>query len=133
VRSGDLWLVIGSLQLPTVDGHEDWDAETLGDALDVLQDLVLWELVPQRWEQVEQLLDRMQVAIASRDAGDLRDAVADLELSGPVRVSLIGSTPIRGIPEPVLERRNSLVHALTLEQARRSATTEAGSGDKPAR
>jgi hypothetical protein len=110
----------------------DWDAETVDDALDVLQDLVLWELVPERWARVDSIIDRITVALAARDAGDLRDAVADLELSGPIRALRIGSTGERGIPEPVLDRRNSLVHALTAEK-KAAARTEAGRDDRLAR
>lgn len=111
---------------------EDWDAETVGDALDVLQDLVLWELGPERWQQVDAILGRITSALATRDIEDLRDAVADLELSGPVRALRIGSTSERGIPEPVLERRNTLVYALT-EERQVATGTEAGRGDEPAR
>jgi hypothetical protein len=117
-----------------MDRPEDWDAETVDDALDVLQDLVLWELAPQRWEQVGEILERITAALAARDADDLREAVADLELSGPVRALRIGSASTGGIPEPVFDRRNTLVHSLSNEQSRRSATTpEGGRGDKPPR
>ena len=90
----------------------DIDRETVDDALDVLQDIVLWELTPARWQQVEQIIERIGVALSTGDTGGLRSAVADLELSGPTRALRIGSTTIQGIAEPVLERRNSLVHAL---------------------
>jgi hypothetical protein len=116
-----------------MDRLDDWDAETVGDALDVLQDLVLWELAPPRWAQVERILDRIATALAARDAEDLRDAIADLELSGPVRALLIGRDGMGGIPEPVLDRRNELVHALTREQSPGPATAaEGGSDGKPA-
>ncbi len=108
---------------------EDWDAETVGDALDVLQEIVLWELLPERWEQVGRILDRITAALAANDVEDLRDAVADLELTGPVRALRIGGTGERGIPEPVLERRNTLVHALT-EERRAAPGTEADHGDQ---
>ena len=134
MRSGDVQRRARWLQLPLVKAPGDWDDETLGDALDVLQDLVLWELVPQRWEQVEKILARIGTAMASHDVDDLRDAVADLELSGPVRLSMIGTIPVRGIPEPVFDRRNTLVYELILKRERRSAaTTETGSGDRPTR
>jgi CATRA-associated small protein len=117
-----------------MDRLDEWDAETVGDALDVLQDLVLWELAPQRWAQVEQILDRIAQALGARDAEDLRDAIADLELSGPVRVLRIGSAGVGGIPEPVLDRRNSLVHALSQEQPAGPAPAPEGDrGGRPAR
>ncbi|WP_305785579.1 CATRA system-associated protein [Symbioplanes lichenis] len=122
---------------------DGWDAETVGDALDVLQDLVLWQLVPDRWSQVDRLLGRIAAAFAAGDADEVRAAVAYLELSGPVRALRIGTAGVDGIPEPVLERRNTLVHALVREQRRaapastseqrRAAPTEESSGDHPAR
>lgn len=93
----------------------DFDGETIEDALGMLQEIVLWELPPQRWEQVAQLLDRIAAAHAARDAEKLRAAVVELELYGPTRIVRIGSTR-SGIPEPVLDRQNTLVHALGQEQ-----------------
>lgn len=93
-----------------------WDDETVQDAIDVLQDLVLWELTAQRWEHAARILDRIAAALSARDVEELRDAVAELELSGPVRLSRIGSALKTGIPQPVFDRRNTLVHALTAEQ-----------------
>jgi len=110
---------------------EDLDAETVDDALDVLQDLVLWELAPRRWEQVGEILDRITAALAAHDADDLREALAHLELS-PVRALRIGSAGTTGIPQPVLDRRNTLVYRLGNEQSRRSATRPEGlRGDQP--
>ncbi|GIM66958.1 CATRA system-associated protein [Actinoplanes auranticolor] len=109
---------------------QDWDTETVGDALDVVQDLAFWELPPEGWEGVGAILDRIGSALATRDLESLAEAVADLELSAPSRALRIGSRVERGIPEPVLERRNTLVHALTQEH---SAGPEAGHGAEPAR
>jgi hypothetical protein len=108
-----------------------WDAETVDDALDVLQDLVLWELVPERWDQVDHLLTRIAQAFAAGDADELRQTLADLELSGPVRALRIGGTPVNGIPEPVLDRRNTLVH--NLSQERRRPPAEGGHAGHPPR
>ena len=113
-------------------GHpDDWDAESVGDALDVLRDLLWWELVPARWERVDRLLVRIAAAFAAGDATELREAVADLELSGPVKAIRIGSTAVAGIPEPVLDRRNTLVH--TLSQQRPKPPAEGGRDEQPAR
>jgi hypothetical protein len=112
--------------------REDWDDEIVGDALDVLQDLVLWQLVPERWAQVGGILDRIISALATRDVEELHDAVADLELNGPVRALRIGSTGETGIPEPILERRNTLVHALT-DERKAPIPMEADRGDQSAR
>ncbi len=96
-----------------MDLPESWEDEAVQDAVDVLQDLVLWEMAPQRWDRVAEILERIAVASVTLDAGALREAVLELELSGPVRINRIGSKTVTGIPQPVLERRNTLVHALT--------------------
>ena len=111
--------------------RDNWDTETVDDALDVLQDLVLWELVPERWELVDRLLGRIGAAFVAGDADELREAVADLELSGPVRALRIGGTTVQGIPEPVLDRRNTLVH--TLSQQRPKPPAEGRRDEQPAR
>jgi len=95
---------------------EPWDDETVQDAVDVLRDLVLWEMTSQRWAHVEEVLRRIGAALAARDGRELREAVAELEISGPVRMLRIGSKPAEGIPAPVLDRRNVLVHSLTADE-----------------
>ncbi|MEV6373563.1 CATRA system-associated protein [Micromonospora musae] len=118
---------------------ESWDAETLGDALDLLQDMVLWELVPERWEHIGLLLSRLEVALATGEGDEARDVVVELELSGPVRANRIGSAERSGIPELVLERRNMLVHSLTGERDRESGDQQdasrmgVGRGEHPDR
>jgi hypothetical protein len=114
-----------------MENPEGLDRETVDDALDVLQDIVLWELTAPRWEQVGQILDRLGAAIAVADREGLRAAVADLELSGPTRALRIGGTGTRGIPEPVFDRRNNLVHSLGQEKAKPPA--EGGSSGRPTR
>ncbi|MEU4222384.1 CATRA system-associated protein [Actinoplanes sp. NPDC026623] len=93
------------------------DDETLGDALDVLRDVVLWELTPQRWDQVGRLIGQISAAYAGSDPDGVREAIADLELNGPVRALRIGTTTVTGVPEPVLDRCNELVHTLVAERA----------------
>ena len=109
---------------------QDWDTETVGDALDVARDLVLWELGSEQWERVGVILDRIGAALATGDPGGFSDALVELELSAPGRIVRIGSRAGRGIPEPVLERRNTLVHALTREHR---AGSETGHGAEPTR
>jgi hypothetical protein len=91
--------------------------ETVQDAIDVLQDLVLWEMTAPRWEHVAEILARIEAAFVHGDADELREAVAELENSEPVRILPIGSKTVTGIPQPVLDRRNSLVHTLTAKRA----------------
>ncbi|MEU6021934.1 CATRA system-associated protein [Micromonospora sp. NPDC047134] len=119
--------------------RERWDAETVDDALHVLQDIVLWELIPERWEHIGSLLSRLSATLDTGEVDQAREALIELELSGPVRANRIGQTETKGIPEPLLERRNTLVHRLTAEQDRQSgkqqdgSRTEAGRGDRPDR
>ncbi|WP_238009095.1 CATRA system-associated protein [Dactylosporangium sp. AC04546] len=116
----------------------DMDAETVEDLLDVLQDVVLWRLTEHRWMLVQQALDDVAVALAATDPADLRDALVSLQLSGPVRALRIGSVDTVGVPDPVLDRQNTLVHALVELRGPRSRgpaadPKEEGRGDEPAR
>lgn len=90
-----------------------WDADTIADALDVLAAVPAWELSPQRWDRVRLILDRMAAVITGGDAQDLRDAVAELQLSGPRRIRRVGSDVRTGVPDQVVQRVDKLVHALT--------------------
>ncbi|MFY1659699.1 CATRA system-associated protein [Micromonospora sp. WMMD1274] len=95
--------------------EDSWDDETAQDAVDVLQDLVLWEMTAQRWEHIAEILRRIERAWDTGEAIELRDAITDLEINGPVRIMRIGSKTVTGIPKPVLDQRNTLVHKLTSE------------------
>ena len=90
---------------------DDIDAETREDALDVLGDLLHWQLPPARWQQVASVLTELEIAWRARDAAAVREAVADLELSGPVRATRIGSAPTGASPD-VKDRIDALVHSL---------------------
>jgi hypothetical protein len=105
------------------------DPEVRADAVDVLRDLVEWRLAPQRWARIEESVDALEAALAAGDVDALRDAVADLELAGPVRATRIGSVSPTCAPPLLLERANHLVHALTTEQA---AEQRSGPGGGPA-
>ncbi|GAA1616108.1 CATRA system-associated protein [Actinoplanes couchii] len=100
---------------------ESWDDETLQDAIAVLRHVARWQLTPDRWAHVDQAVARLGTALTDGDAAGIREAVIDLELSGPTRALRIGSAVIVGIPEPVLDRRTTLVHAL--EQRRLQGRT----------
>ncbi|GAA3191422.1 hypothetical protein GCM10010532_007480 [Dactylosporangium siamense] len=101
--------------VPTMDLVDGWDDETVQDAVDALQDMVLWEMSPQRWEHVNELMGLIDVAFRARDVGALRAAVLELEAGGVIRLGRIGSKVETKIPPPVFERRNTLVHTLTSE------------------
>jgi hypothetical protein len=91
----------------------DLSDEIVLDARDALDYMAEWEMTTELWEQVAEVLRRIEKAFANDDRRALRDAVADLELCNPSRVVPIGAKPPTGIPQPLLERRNTLVHRLT--------------------
>jgi hypothetical protein len=97
---------------PTNTWPAQLDEEARADALDVLADLLRWQLVPKRWERVERIVDSAAQAVVAGDADALRDAIGELELAGPVRVTRIGATPLVPPPERVRDRANHLVHSL---------------------
>jgi CATRA-associated small protein len=91
----------------------DLSDEIVLDALDALDYMADWEMTTDLWEQVAEILRRIETAFADGDRRALREAAADLELCNPSRVVPIGAKPPTGIPQPLLERRNTLVHRLT--------------------
>lgn len=90
----------------------DLDEEIIADAVDVLEDSAEWMLAEARWERVLSIIDRLSRALEALDAEAFQAAVADLELSGPVRALRIGTAETYGIPEPVLDRRNTMLNEL---------------------
>lgn len=93
------------------------DAETVADALDVLDDLAAWKQSRHRWDVVLPILERMAAALDARDGDELRDTIADLDLSKPPRTEKIGSRKAVPPPEPVRDLRATLVHKLTRERS----------------
>ncbi|GAB2606759.1 hypothetical protein Aab01nite_01940 [Paractinoplanes abujensis] len=92
---------------------DPWDDETVQDAVAVLQHLVMWTHGPQRWEEVDLAMVELRAAFEAGDADAVRAAIAELDRLGPDRILRIGSRTATGIPTPVLDRRNTLVHWLT--------------------
>ncbi|TDO38025.1 CATRA system-associated protein [Paractinoplanes brasiliensis] len=105
-----------------------WDAT---EALTVLTDMSTWTLPPDRWELVTEILDEFLEACHGQDTEACEAAVADLSPHGPVRVTRIGAAPPTGIPQPVLDRRNVLVHALSGRPAVPPETLSAPAGEAP--
>ncbi|MFJ4525587.1 CATRA system-associated protein [Streptomyces sp. NPDC088810] len=88
------------------------DGETRDDAVDVLDDLLQWQLTAERWERVEALVRSLDQALAAGDGDALRAATAELELAGPVRITRIGTKSLIPVPEKTRDRANRLVHTL---------------------
>ncbi|WP_333735995.1 CATRA system-associated protein [Streptomyces sp. IBSBF 2806] len=105
------------------------DGESRDDAVDVLRDLIEWELAPQRWEQVDSIVDSLADAVARGDGDALREATAELELTGPVRVTRIGAKSVIPVPEETRDRANRLVHALGRQQERQQQERADASSD----
>jgi hypothetical protein len=87
-------------------------AEARADALDVVSDVLQWQLHEMRWQPVEQILAAIEDALTADDTAALTAATANLELAGPVRLTRIGATPIVPPPATVRARLNRLVHSL---------------------
>jgi hypothetical protein len=83
------------------------------DAVNVLEDLLLWELSPARWEGVAGILDALAVEVADSDLSNLEEATIQLELAGPVRITRLGAAPTEPPPPRVRERINQLIYRLS--------------------
>lgn len=90
----------------------DLEVQATAEAIDVLRDVLVWELAPPRWHEVERIVESIEAALAAADVDALREVTADLELVGPVRIPRIGATPQVPAPDRVRERTNHLIHSL---------------------
>jgi hypothetical protein len=82
------------------------------EVLDVIQDVLEWQLAEARWPAIEHILMAMDAACRMGDQEGLETATVDLELAGPLRITRIGATPIIPAPPPIRNRLNQLVFAL---------------------
>jgi hypothetical protein len=87
--------------------------QVLQDAVHVLQDLLLWELSPARWDGIAGILDALAAEVADSDLSNLAEATIQLELAGPVRITRIGAASTEPPPPRVRERINQLIHSLS--------------------
>lgn len=87
-------------------------AEVRAGALQVLDYILKLELTPARWDRLAGIIEVAIAAEAAADLDGLRQATAELELTGPVRVIRIGGTPVVPPPPPVRERLEVLHVAL---------------------
>ena len=100
--------------------------EARAEALDVVSDVLQWQLHEARWRPLEQVLAAMDAAVAAGDTAGLMAATANLELAGPLRVTRIGAAPVVPAPAAVRDRLNRLVYALggALEQEQQETAAE---------
>jgi CATRA-associated small protein len=81
-------------------------------ARQVLEDALLWNLTAEQWIEVRHALRKLQGAREAGDERRLRDAVADLEVAGPHRISGLEDAGRLPAPRQLRERINELIHAL---------------------
>lgn len=93
-------------------GRQMIDDETRTDVVEVLGDLLEWQLAPQRWDRVQALVEALAEALAAGDGDSVRAVTAELELSGPVRITRIGADPVIAAPPHTRDQANHLVHSL---------------------
>lgn len=70
------------------------------------------EALPQRWDRVQVLLDALSDALAAGADDGVRDVTAELEMSGPVRITRIGADSVVPAPPHTRDQANHLVHTL---------------------
>jgi hypothetical protein len=103
---------MSSLEKP-VPGWNSADAgDARADALDTVSDALSWRLADTRWAAIEAVLAAMDAALAAGNVTALTAATAELELSGPVRITRIGAVPVVPPPPAIRDRLNRLVHSL---------------------
>src|SRR3954454_14148829 len=81
-------------------------------ALRVLEDALLWDLTAAQWIEVGHALRKLRRAHEASDDRRQRDAIADLEVAGPYRISGLEDAGRLPAPRELRERINELIHAL---------------------
>ena len=92
----------------------------IAEAVDVIEDVLEWELTEARWNEVSRITAVVRAAMEAADAQTFRAAVVDLELFGPHRFTRLGMTPRVPAPAPLRDQLNELVHSLRAD-ARKGA------------
>ncbi|MFB7168079.1 CATRA system-associated protein [Streptomyces sp. NPDC056242] len=102
-------------------------------AAEVLADVEVWQLRAKNWDVVGQGLKAMQDALTAGDLAAFQQALADVELAGPQRISGLEDCSMLPLPEEHRERLDELVHALdSHNRASRAASgADAAGPDAP--
>jgi hypothetical protein len=85
---------------------------SVDDALDVVRDVLVWQLPAAGWEPVGEIVARLEAALAASDPAAFHEATVDLELASPTRISRLGDSTTPA-PEPVRQVANRLIHTLS--------------------
>jgi len=95
------------------ESRTDERATVSQDALSVLRDVLEWRLSDVRWEGIAGSVEALTAGLSTGDLAAAREAVIQLELAGPVRITRIGARPTEPAPPRVRERINQLVFQLS--------------------
>lgn len=102
------------------------------DLLDILGDVLEWELPPGRWDAVARILGTLIHQLAEGDLAALRTAIGELELESPIRTKRIGDSkqPAEAKAPPPAEVRDQQV--FLVEQIGTQNPKGGGERDDPA-
>ncbi|MBM7075417.1 CATRA system-associated protein [Micromonospora humida] len=104
--------------------------DVLDDLRNVLDDMDDWQFDPAGWADIDTLLERVAVSLASGATDEFRDAVAVLEWSGPTKAKSADSGATGKQPPKIREKVIRLRD--TLESPKRSGQ-EKPSGESRSR
>jgi TIR domain len=102
----------------TAETEADAATSVLSEALDVLSDVLTWQLATLRWHVIKQVLDAMDAALQANNLEALAEATIQLELSGPLRTTRIGGTSISAPTDVIRAQVVHLIHSLRDRRAR---------------
>ncbi|GAA2304962.1 hypothetical protein GCM10009853_072520 [Glycomyces scopariae] len=77
--------------------------------MDVLTEMPEWQLSPERWERVAEIIEALVETLTDSDA--FRANVVQLEIAGPVRTTRLGANPAEPAPPHI---RDSMSHLMGL-------------------
>ncbi|GAA3084110.1 hypothetical protein GCM10017562_62220 [Streptomyces roseofulvus] len=102
-------------------------------AAEILADVEVWQLRAKNWNVVGQGLKAMRDALAARDLTAFQQALEDVELAGPQRISGLEDSSMLPLPEEYRERLDELVHALDSDNpaSRAASAVDAAGPDAP--
>jgi hypothetical protein len=109
----------------TAETQADAAISVHSDALDVLSNVLTWQLAAPRWQVLEKVLVAMDTALQANDLEALAEATIQLELAGPVRITRIGDTSVSAPTDAV---RGRVAHLIRSLRDRRRAQEERYSG-----